>query len=301
MVFDGSRRRDGRRDGRKDMRAKLAEEHVKVMGELQGKEIDRSFESASCHDSSPKPSAEGCVPSVMVVDQDAVSTILENGRGRAQFCDMAVLDFASFTTPGGGYLRGSMAQEESLCSESYLYNVLERFGDWYGENRRRHINCNLYKNRGIVVPAVRFTRDKLHAYADVLVVAAPNARRAREEYNVDEEALLEAMRDRIRFALALADERGCEKLVLGAFGCGVFGWDAEQVAELFREELASGKHVAQQVFFAVPKRRMDDNLSKFSHGFAKFPEAPTEAWAPAPAPVVEAPAEDDDEDWRKYL
>ena len=92
------------------------------------------------------------MPSVAVIDQDSVTAILENGRGRAQFCDMAVLDFASFTTPGGGYTRGSVAQEESLCAESYLYNVLKSKDDWYGENRRRNINCNLYKNRPLVAP-----------------------------------------------------------------------------------------------------------------------------------------------------
>ena len=33
----------------------------------------------------------------------------------------------------------------SLCRESFLANVLERFGDWYAENRRRNINCELYR------------------------------------------------------------------------------------------------------------------------------------------------------------
>ncbi|MFR3451345.1 MAG: TIGR02452 family protein [Collinsella sp.] len=88
---------------------------------------------------------------------DAVAAILENGRGRAEFCDLAVLDFASFTNPGGGYTRGSWAQEEALCAESFLYNVLEKQGDWYGENRRRNINCDLYRNRALVVPKVRFS------------------------------------------------------------------------------------------------------------------------------------------------
>lgn len=293
-------RRAGARDDRRGDRARKNELHTKDMEVAYAKDIERSLEGLRVIEGSPKVDAEGCVPSVTVIDQDAVSAILENGRGRAQFCDMEVLDFASFTTPGGGYARGTTAQEESLCMESYLYNVLKRKEDWYVENRRRNINCNLYKNRALVVPAVRFGRDRVHAFADVLVVAAPNARRAREEYGVDEATLEGAMRERIGFALALADQLGHEKLVLGAFGCGVFGWDAEVVAEMFREELASGRHVARQVFFAVPKTRYDENLPKFSHAFATFPDKNPRAYA---RPVVEAKPviEEDEDDWRKYL
>lgn len=292
--------RSGERDNRKVERARKNELHTKDMEDAYAKDIERSFAGLRAVDGSPKVEAEGCVPSVAVIDQDAVTAILENGRGRAQFCDMAVLDFASFTSPGGGYIRGSVAQEESLCMESYLYNVLKRKEDWYVENRRRNINCNLYKNRALVVPAVRFGRDRVHAYADVLVVAAPNARRAREEYNVDKEALERAMRERIRFALSLADELGHEKLVLGAFGCGVFGWDASVVAEMLREELSLGAHVAKQVVFAVPKGRFDENLPKFAHAFAMFPDKNPQAYA---TPVVEVKpvVEEYEDDWRKYL
>ena len=249
-------------------------------------------------------------PAVTVVAQDATAAVLENGRGRALFCDTALLDFASFTNPGGGYERGAWAQEEALCADSFLYNVLATQKDFYGANRRRNINCNLYRNRGLVAPKVRFERDKVHAYADVIVVAAPNARRAREEYGVSRAQLEQAMRDRIRFVLAIADDLGHDKLILGAFGCGVFGWDAEQVAEMLRAELATGGHVATQVIIAVPQTRFDENLAKFEHVFSAFPDAPAESYAAAAANRAEAAAEqaaadaedeDDNEDWRKYL
>ena len=251
------------------------------------------------------------VPQVRVVDQDSVAAVLENGRGYAQFCDLALLDFASFVNPGGGYIRGAWAQEEALCAESYLYNVLNQQRDWYQENRRRNINCELYRNRALVVPAVRFERGKMHAYADVLVVAAPNTRRAREEYHVTDAQVEAAMRDRIRFVLALIDSIGREKAVLGAFGCGAFGGDAEVVARLFREELASGDFKVKQVVFAVPQARYDENLAKFQHAFSTFPAAPTttyaeaaaarRAQAEAAAQAQAAEEDDEDEDWRKYL
>ena len=251
------------------------------------------------------------LPEVTVLDASATQAILDNGRGYAQFCDMAVLAFASFTNPGDGYIQGYLGQEATLCADSYLYNVLDKQRKWYGENRRRNINCELYRNRALVVPAVRFDRNHVHAYADVIVAAAPNAKRARQEYRVGDDALLDALRDRIRFVLAICDELGREKLVLGAWGCDNNGFDAEAVAELFRKELASGDFKVKQVFFAVPSTRWDEDFAKFEHVLANFPERNEESYAQVAARAAaaraaeqaQAAAEDDedDDDWRKYL
>lgn len=262
----------------------------------------------------PAPAAEEpapVLPEVTVLDASATQAILDNGRGYAQFCDMAVLAFASFTNPGGGYIQGYLGQEATLCADSYLYNVLDKQRKWYGENRRRNINCELYRNRALVVPAVRFDRKHVHAYADVIVAAAPNAKRARQEYRVSDDALLDALRDRIRFVLAICDELGREKLVLGAWGCENNGFDAEAVAELFRKELASGDFKVKQVFFAVPSTRWDQDFAKFEHVLANFPERNEESYAQVAARAAaaraaeqaQAAAEDDedDDDWHKYL
>lgn len=251
------------------------------------------------------------LPEVTVLDASATQAILDNGRGYAQFCDMAVLAFASFTNPGGGYIQGYLGQEATLCADSYLYNVLDKQHKWYGENRRRNINCELYRNRALVVPAVRFDRNHVHAYADVIVAAAPNVKRARQEYRVSDDALLDALRDRIRFVLAICDELGREKLVLGAWGCDNNGFDAEAVAELFRKELASGDFKVKQVFFAVPSTRWDEDFAKFEHVLANFPERNEESYAQVAARAAAARAaeqiqaatedDEDEDDWRKYL
>ena len=302
-------RRDQRRGtGRGPSRAGEARGHVEEMARRFPGEIERSASGVRVYDGAPRVSAEGCVPEVRVVDQDAVTAVLERGRGLASACDLAVLDFASFTQPGGGYDRGTWGQEQALCAASFLYNVLAQRRGWYAENRRRNINCELYRNRALAVPRVRFERDGFHSYADVIVVAAPNARRAREEYHVGEDALAAALRDRVRLVMAVADDLGHEKLVLGAFGCGVFGWDAATVAEAFRAELAGGAHVAREVTFAVPRGRADENLEVFEHALATFPEpnpAPYVSRAELAARAAEAAAaeatDDEDDDWRKYL
>lgn len=287
--------------------AAAAEEQVAE--EPEAAEVEAAVDTEVAPEPAEEPTA--ALPEVTVLDASATQAILDNGRGYAQFCDMAVLAFASFTNPGGGYIQGYLGQEATLCADSYLYNVLDKQRKWYGENRRRNINCELYRNRALVVPAVRFDRNHVHAYADVIVAAAPNAKRARQEYRVGDDALLDALRDRIRFVLAICDELGREKLVLGAWGCDNNGFDAEAVAELFRKELASGDFKVKQVFFAVPSTRWDEDFAKFEHVLANFPERNEESYAQVAARAAaaraaeqaQAAAEDDedDDDWRKYL
>lgn len=281
-------------------------EAAEVETAVEPEAAPESTESADEAESAPAEEAAPVLPEVTVLDASVTQAILDNGRGYAQFCDMAVLAFASFTNPGGGYIQGYMGQEATLCADSYLYNVLDKQRKWYGENRRRNINCELYRNRALVVPAVRFDRNHVHAYADVIVAAAPNAKRARQEYRVGDDALLDALRDRIRFVLAICDELGREKLVLGAWGCDNNGFDAETVAELFRKELASGDFKVKQVFFAVPSTRWDEDFAKFEHVLANFPERNEESYAQVAARAAEqaqAAAEDDEDedDWHKYL
>lgn len=286
--------------------AEVASAETEVTAEPAHAEEATETESAPAAEE-PAP----VLPEVTVLDASATQAILDNGRGYAQFCDMAVLAFASFTNPGGGYIQGYLGQEATLCADSYLYNVLDKQRKWYGENRRRNINCELYRNRALVVPAVRFDRNHVHAYADVIVAAAPNVKRARQEYRVSDDALLDALRDRIRFVLAICDELGREKLVLGAWGCDNNGFDAEAVAELFRKELASGDFKVKQVFFAVPSTRWDEDFAKFEHVLANFPERNEESYAQVAACAAAARAaeqtqaatedDEDEDDWRKYL
>ena len=318
--------RAGQPNPKREARAKAAERHVATVSEACAKDIERSLAGVCEFDGMPagfvaamkaktqKAAAEEpapVLPEVTVLDASATQAILDNGRGYAQFCDMAVLAFASFTNPGGGYIQGYLGQEATLCADSYLYNVLDKQHKWYGENRRRNINCELYRNRALVVPAVRFDRNHVHAYADVIVAAAPNVKRARQEYRVSDDALLDALRDRIRFVLAICDELGREKLVLGAWGCDNNGFDAEAVAELFRKELASGDFKVKQVFFAVPSTRWDEDFAKFEHVLANFPERNEESYAQVAARAAAARAaeqtqaatedDEDEDDWRKYL
>ena len=69
------------------------------------------------------------------------------------------------------------------------------------------------------------------------------------------DALESAFETRIPKVLSVAAFHGHEQLVLGAWGCGAFGNDAEMVARLFRDTLAgSFRGGFSEVVFAITDR-----------------------------------------------
>lgn len=152
-----------------------------------------------------------------------------------KFKNPIILNFASFKNPGGMYMEGSSAQEESICCVSNLYEILSAFDDTYYAHNRTNTNKGLYYNRMIVSPGVVFVDengDKI-CTATVITCAAPNAGAAKRN-GVSDEEINEIMLERIAGILEVCkDVYGT--LVLGAFGCGVFKNDLKFVAEAFNE------------------------------------------------------------------
>ena len=88
---------------------------------------------------------------VFLCPENSVEAIFNHAAGRT-----AVLNFASYKEPGGKFIDGSRAQEECLCAESYLYNVLKRFQHYYDWNKHRHLDLAMYRNRALYTPNVVF-------------------------------------------------------------------------------------------------------------------------------------------------
>lgn len=160
--------------------------------------------------------------------------------------DDCVLNFASYKSPGGGFINGAMAQEEALCHASNLYNILKEFPEYYEWNQQ-HLNDHLYTNRAIFTPGVKMYNPELNYYCDVHVItcAAPNI-----SFYTGNKAE-EAMNERIKFILDIAEDNHCNKLVLGAFGCGVFKNDPYKVAQMFINNLKN-HHYFDEIIFAIP-------------------------------------------------
>lgn len=148
---------------------------------------------------------------------------------------MTILNFASFTQPGGGYLAGAMAQEESLCSESNLWEILnsQEFDLFYDYNSK-HKNNGLYENRAIFTPDVMFTRDGKNCFCNVLTCASPNYNHA-ISCGISHDEIVEVYRNRLKFMYDILRKEYQGMFIAGAWGCGVFGFPRELSQQLFKE------------------------------------------------------------------
>ncbi len=174
---------------------------------------------------------------------------------------MLALNFASAKNPGGGFLNGSQAQEESLARASGLYACIAPLQAMYEANRRSS-SC-LYTDHMIYSPDVPVFRDDDDLLLDepyaVSFVTAPavNAGVVREKEPGNVARIEPVMLARIEKVLALAVANGHDVLVLGAWGCGVFRNDPTQVAAGFARHLRDDgrfRSAFRKVVFAVLDR-----------------------------------------------
>ena len=153
------------------------------------------------------------------------------------------LNFASARNPGGGFLGGSQAQEESLARSSGLYPCLTQFREMYAHNARPD-STGLYSDYFSYAPGVPVFRGEAGEWlpepflVDIITAPAVNAGALQRNHPELLPELVPTMRRRIRLVLAAAARHGIDSLILGAWGCGVFANDPAQVAELFAEALA---------------------------------------------------------------
>lgn len=170
---------------------------------------------------------------------------------------LACLNFASAKNPGGGFLGGAQAQEESLARSSALYPCLLEQRSHY--ERNRHETVPIYLDLAIWSPRVPFFKtdrgDWIDApvLASVITCAAPNASALRQQKRFEAAVVEAALRKRAVLVLAVAAHHGVERLVLGAWGAGVFGNDPVMVADAFATLLAGEfANAFPEVVFAVP-------------------------------------------------
>jgi uncharacterized protein (TIGR02452 family) len=168
-----------------------------------------------------------------------VARLLSDGQG-----PVAALNFASAKNPGGGFLSGSQAQEESLARSSALHASLMRAWDFYEQHRASP--SLLYSHAMILSPMCPVFRDDDGALLDApqlvtfITSAAPNAGAAAENRPHELPQIPDVFRRRAEYVLALAASHGYQRLVLGAWGCGVFRNDPNVVAAAFMGHLCGG-------------------------------------------------------------
>ncbi|MCD8383029.1 MAG: TIGR02452 family protein [Clostridiales bacterium] len=193
--------------------------------------------------------------------------------------DILVLNLASATRPGGQTRNGASAQEEDLCRRTSLLLSLE------SEGAKRYYDYNNAKKTrmgsdGVMLsPNVAVIKDASSEMLSrpfpisVMSCAAPMVRMGLE--GMSQQAYEAMLCKRIQGMLLVAASQGYRHLILGAFGCGVYGNDAALVSDLFargiREFSYAGKgsgELFDSIQFAVLCRPGKDyNYREFCRNF----------------------------------
>ncbi|MEV0964803.1 TIGR02452 family protein [Streptomyces sp. NPDC049910] len=188
---------------------------------------------------------------------------------------VAVLNFASARNPGGGYLNGAQAQEEALCRASALYTTLLAVPGFYSHHRE--VRDPFYSDRVIHSPGVPVFRDDRGALLDTpftvgfLTSPAPNAGVIAARTPELAHRIPAALASRAERVLETAAATGYRRLVLGAWGCGVFRNDPARVAGVFRALLTGdgrfSGHFDEIVFAVLDRTRGAGTLGAFHEAF----------------------------------
>jgi uncharacterized protein (TIGR02452 family) len=179
--------------------------------------------------------------------------------------NVAVLNMASSYKPGGGVKNGSGAQEENLFRRSNYHLHL---------GNRERVRYPVAPTEGIYSPNVVFFRAseadnyELLAVPKVLNMVAvpalshPKLVKSGSEYWLKEEEL-EVAKGKIRIMLKLAASKGCDAMVLSAWGCGAYENPPLCIATAFRAvmEEAELANYFQRVVFAI----FDDQNARKAH------------------------------------
>ncbi|MFV2119936.1 TIGR02452 family protein, partial [Streptomyces sp. Act-28] len=224
--------------------------------------VARALAGTTLHGPEPVPATPGTGRATRIeVTGESSTEAARRLTAAAPGDPVAVLNFASARNPGGGYLNGAQAQEEALCRASALYATLLRAPGYYEHHRADR--DPFYTDRVIHSPGVPVFRDDRgrlldHPYTvGSLTSPAPTAGVIRARTPERAARVPSALASRAERVLETAVAHGYRRLVLGAWGCGVFRNDPADVAGAFRALLTGEGRFAghfDEVVFAVLDR-----------------------------------------------
>ncbi|TGJ80900.1 hypothetical protein E0Z10_g7851 [Xylaria hypoxylon] len=231
---------------------------------------------------------------IKVINEDTLNAaiwLLASGKpGHSGDSRPAVLNFANSRKPGGGWMNGAMAQEETICYRSSLalslhprlyplnkyeglyspYVLVMREDMASGHHRIDVEPEKLPVVSVLTVPALRNPKiRRFELRASYSVAGEPPTANMRlkdkEVFYYDEDR--DITKGKMRLALRMAAQHGHCKLVLGALGCGVFGNPPEDIAHcwlsVLRENEFSGNRWSE-VCFAIYDPKDEGNYEIFN-------------------------------------
>lgn len=182
-----------------------------------------------------------------------VQCILDN----SEYGKITALNFANAMYAGGGYILGGNAQEESLCRASMLYYTIRTQKKYYRANRF-HILPD-YTDNMIYSQNVPVIRDDSGKLLDNPIkcdfITCPAVNRTFAKFIFSDKKINDKMTVRIDKIISLAVSKNPDIIILGAFGCGVFGNKRETVFRIFEDAVNSLVPDDIKVIFAIPDFR----------------------------------------------
>ncbi|MCD7828140.1 MAG: TIGR02452 family protein [Clostridiales bacterium] len=214
----------------------------------------------------------------LVLAQKEYQNLKKNGEPVPQ---VLVLNLASATQPGGRTRSGANAQEEDLCRRTSLLLSLESEDakKYYEYNNAR--KTRMGSDAIMLSPYVEVVKDASSETLSepfsisVMSCAAPMIRLGPEGMSQSEYE--EMLYKRIQGMLLVAASHNYRHLILGAFGCGVYGNDAAIVSDLFAGAIRNfnfagmdSERLFDSIQFAVLcKHGNDYNYREFCRNFSR--------------------------------
>lgn len=207
-------------------------------------------------------------PHVSFSDMTTSDAIRHFALSRDSKRKICVLNFANGSAVGGGYKNGATAQEEDLCrSIPNLYTTLNNaqregyfpFGPCTCAARDRPCKYSdvLWTPDAILARGSDFEGYALlpadqQVPVSLVSAAAPNIRFAKPPELYDRELMYRTVQS--VFVAPSLMQPEVTTLILGAWGCGAFGGDPNDISELFCRALATDKLgcLYKEVHFAIP-------------------------------------------------
>lgn len=189
-----------------------------------------------------------------VADYTVNATTVEGILHYAADNRVLALNFANAMYAGGGYVLGGNAQEESLCRASLLYYTIKGQKKYYRRNRLHvlpdYTDVMIYSEN---VPVIRDDFGNLLGKPlKCDFITCPAVNRSFAKFMMTQKRIDRIMRRRIKRIITLAVMKKPDVLVLGAFGCGMFGNRREKVLPVFEEMINSYVPEDIEVVFAIP-------------------------------------------------
>jgi uncharacterized protein (TIGR02452 family) len=202
----------------------------------------------------------------------AISNIVADFVCSRAISNGVIEDMASGSLPGGGYQRGSAAQEENLHRRTNLFQCLE---DPYQDLVSvREWSYPLPEFGGLYTPGALVFRGSeesgyefLQIPRKVSFISAASYRDPPVESNASGELiiasgkLLKGFKRKMECIFDIALDNGHDSMVLSAWGCGAYGCPPNHIALLFKEVIEKYHNKFKMIVFAI----YDDQNARKAH------------------------------------